>query len=84
MFLLPALLFSTLALAESPDTARVLDHIHKTFNTPAFYRMRITDLKPSPLSGLLSGVFEVSDGTQTQAQPIHHRPRGRGPNRPLL
>ncbi|MFA5140416.1 MAG: DsbA family protein [Elusimicrobiota bacterium] len=77
MFLLSALLFPALALAESPDTSPVLDHIHKTFNTPASYRMSITDLKPSPLPGLLSGTFEVSDGQQSQIQPIHISTDGR-------
>jgi protein-disulfide isomerase len=71
------LLLPALVLAESPDTSQVLEHIHKTFNTPAFYRMRITDLKPSPLPGLLSGAFEVSDGTQSQVQPIHISTDGR-------
>lgn len=59
------------------DQTRILDHIHKSFNTPTSYKMRIKDLKPSEVPGMLSGTLEIQAGKRTQNQPLQVTRDGR-------
>jgi len=63
--------------ADKADLQRIYDHIHKTFNTSSSLKMRIKDLKPSPIKGMLSGRIEFDDGNRKQVQPIHVTKDGR-------
>lgn len=56
---------------------KIYDHIHKTYSTPATAKLKITDLKQSPVKGLLTGSFELSEGEQKQKMPIQISADGR-------
>ncbi|TPW20900.1 MAG: DSBA oxidoreductase [Elusimicrobia bacterium] len=68
--------FFTLALAvgaadaASIDKAKLADHIHKAYSTPAEMKLTVGDLGPSPVPGWLSGTLEVAGGPQKQGQPL--------------
>lgn len=55
---------------EKPDLPRIYDHIHKTFSTPLSTKLQISELKPSPIAGMLSGKLEISEGPQKQVMTI--------------
>ena len=58
------------AQAAPVDKARLADHIHKAFSTPATMKISIGDFTPSPVPGWMMATAEVADGERRNAQPI--------------
>ncbi|MBI3299783.1 MAG: thioredoxin domain-containing protein [Elusimicrobia bacterium] len=52
------------------DKARLAEHIHKAFSTPAAMKLTVGELSPSPVPGWLGGTVDASDGERRSAQPI--------------
>lgn len=52
------------------DKAKLADHIHKAYSTPAELKLSVSDFAPSAVPGWLIGALEVSGGPQKQSQPI--------------
>jgi protein-disulfide isomerase len=49
---------------------RVQEYVRKSDNLPEQITMRIVDVEPAPLPGLLTGYIQASDGTNTRKFPI--------------
>ncbi|TBR21954.1 hypothetical protein EPO15_09045 [bacterium] len=59
------------ASAAAPvDPAKLAEHIHKSYSTPAEMKLSVGDFTPSPVPGWLQGTLEVTGGPQKQAQPL--------------
>lgn len=59
------------ALADAAvDKAKLAEHIHKAYSTPAELKLSVGDFVPSAVPGWLSGTLEVAGGPQKQSQPI--------------
>ncbi|MBI5597188.1 MAG: thioredoxin domain-containing protein [Elusimicrobia bacterium] len=58
------------AAAAAVDKARLAEHIHKAFSTPATMKIAIGDFSPSPVAGWLMATAEVADGERRSAQPL--------------
>lgn len=69
------ILAATLALgaaegAAAVDKAKLAEHIHKAYSTPAELKLSVGEFTPSAVPGWLVGALEVSGGPQKQSQPI--------------
>jgi len=49
---------------------RVQDYFTKAANLPSNVTLKVTDLQPAPLPGLLTATLEASNGTNTQKVPL--------------
>lgn len=59
------------AAAAPVDKAKLVDHIHKAYSTPAELKLSVGDFSPSPVPGWQVGSLEVSGGPQgKQSQPL--------------
>lgn len=65
-----ALAMALPAQAAPVDKARLSEHIHKAFSTPATMKISIGDFSPAPVPGWLMATAEVTDGDRRNAQPI--------------
>lgn len=58
------------ASAAPVDKAKLADHIHKAYSTPAEMKLTVGEFAPSPVPGWLTGTLEVAGGPQKQSQPL--------------
>lgn len=66
-----ALALNVVAASAAPvDKAKLEDHIHKAYSTPAELKLSVGDFAPSPVPGWLIGTLDVTGGPQKQSQPI--------------
>lgn len=75
--LIYALALAAAPLAAEVDKAKLYEHIHKRYATPADMQITLKSLGPSPLPGLQRGVLELKKGDTTQQQEIHLTEDGR-------
>ncbi|MFH1725963.1 MAG: DsbA family protein [Elusimicrobiota bacterium] len=56
--------------ADKIDLKKLADHIRKSFSPPAAMKLRVSELRPSPLAGYLAGQLEITEGERKQVQPV--------------
>ena len=65
-----ALALSAAPASAAVDKAKLADHIHKAYSTPAEMKLTVGDFAPSGVPGWLAGTLEVAGGPQKQTQAL--------------